>query len=74
MKGTVVLTWLETIGNIWGDDVKRYAEKGIGLDDSTIISPTDDIDDSLVHKMIERACEKANILPQQMWREIGKTI
>jgi len=72
LKGTVVLTWLETIGNIWGDDVKRYAEKGIGLDDSTIISPTDDIDDSLVHKMIERACEKANILPQQMWREIGK--
>ncbi|AZT90543.1 chemotaxis protein [Caldicellulosiruptor changbaiensis] len=72
MKGTVVLTWLETIGNIWGDDVKRYAEKGIGLDDSTIISPTDDIDDSLVHKMIENACEKANILPQQMWREIGK--
>lgn len=72
MKGTVVLTWLETIGNIWGDDVKEYAKKGMGLNESTIISPTDDIDDDLVHKMIEKACEKANVLPQQMWREIGK--
>ncbi|WAM33013.1 heme NO-binding domain-containing protein [Caldicellulosiruptor morganii] len=72
MKGTVVLTWLETIGNIWGNDVKEHAKKGLGLDESTIISPTDDIDDNLVHKMIENACQKANILPQQMWREIGK--
>lgn len=72
LKGTVVLTWLETIGNIWGNEVKEYAKKGMGWDESTIISPTDDIDDNLVHKMIEKACEKANILPHQMWREIGK--
>ena len=72
MKGTVVLTWLETIGNIWGDEVKKYARQGMGLDESVIISPTDDIDDELVHRMIDKACEKANILPQQMWREIGK--
>ena len=72
MKGTVVLTWLETIGNIWGDEVKKYARQGMGLDESVIISPTDDIDDELVHRMIDKACEKANILSQQMWREIGK--
>jgi len=72
LKGTVVLTWLETIGNIWGDEVKKYARQGMGLDESVIISPTDDIDDELVHRMIDKACEKANILPQQMWREIGK--
>jgi len=72
LKGTVVLTWLETIGNIWGEDVKKYARQGMGLDESAIISPTDDIDDELVHKMIEKACEKANITPSQMWREIGK--
>jgi len=72
LKGTVVLTWLETIGNIWGEDIKKYARQGMGLDESAIISPTDDIDDELVHKMIEKACEKANITPSQMWREIGK--
>lgn len=24
LKGIVVLIWFEIIGNIWGDDVKKY--------------------------------------------------
>lgn len=72
MKGTVVLTWLETIGNIWGDDVKNYAKLSVGWNESTIISPTDDIADEIVHQIIEKACEKANTTPSKMWREIGR--
>ncbi|MEZ0536920.1 heme NO-binding domain-containing protein [Caldicellulosiruptoraceae bacterium PP1] len=72
MKGTVVLTWLETIGNIWGEDVKKAGQKAMGLDESTIISPTDDISDEDVLKMIQVSADMANIEPSEMFRTIGK--
>lgn len=48
MKGSVVSVWLNTIENVWGNNVKVEAMESIGWSASKIISPLDDIQDDVI--------------------------
>lgn len=71
MKGTVVSTWLKTCRKLHGGDVVDKAMENSGIDKDRTFSPLEDVEDSLVHNIMNYISKEANITVSSLWRGIG---
>ena len=72
MKGTVVLTWIESLKAIYGRKKVEEALKNIGWGEERVITPTMDVSDSEPRLLIEEISAIVRSKPGNVWRAIGK--
>ncbi|MFA5537170.1 MAG: heme NO-binding domain-containing protein, partial [Bacillota bacterium] len=72
MKGSVVGTWLTSLKDIYGQEIVNKTLKEVGWDPERIITPTEDIDDNVIKKIVEGVANKGNIQVEHLWNKIGK--
>jgi len=72
MKGSVVAIWLNTIENVWGQNVKVEAMSSVGWSADKMISPLDDIDDQTIFKVMNNVGTQVGVSSEQVWRTLGK--
>ncbi len=72
MKGTVVSIWLDTIENVWGQNVRIQAMEDIGWESNHMISPLDDIEDDVIFGAIESVAKQKGMKSSEVWRIIGQ--
>lgn len=71
MKGTVVSTWMKTCTRMYGGECVENALIKAGLNKSKTFSPLEDVDDSIVNKIISEIAESKGISVGELWRHIG---
>ncbi len=72
MKGTVVSIWLNTIEDIYGNDVKRKAMSSVNWAEDRIISPLEDVVDQEIFSLIESVGRQVGKPYNEIWRIIGQ--
>lgn len=72
MKGTVVSTWVNTLRELFGDEVVDSALIKVGWDTGRVITPLEDIPDDEVKTIIADIGESLSKDPGEIWREIGR--
>ena len=72
MKGTVVSTWINTLEEVYGQEIVDQAKIDSSWDNSLIITPLMDIKDDKAFDLINTVAKKANVKPEKLWREIGR--
>ncbi|SEN49301.1 Methyl-accepting chemotaxis protein [Amphibacillus marinus] len=72
MKGTVVGTWIKTLGRMYPEDIIKEKMMVAGIDPSKAISPLDDIDDQKVFKFISEVATRFSVTVEDLWLAIGK--
>lgn len=72
MKGSVVGTWLNSLKDMYGEEIVQEAMLEHGWHVDRIISPTEDIPDQEPLHIIEIISQKLNKDISFIWREIGK--
>lgn len=73
MKGTVVLTWLNSIKDLYGQDVQAKALAQNSWQEDFVINPLEDIDDTEVKKIIGSVCTLTGKNAETVWKEIGRS-
>lgn len=72
MKGTIVATWLKTCRRLYSDEVVNKAMESVDWKSSKVFSPTDNVEDQEVNKMIGVIAKEEDIDIKDLWRAIGK--
>lgn len=72
MKGTVVGTWINTLGKNYGFELVHQKMNQVGMDPERPISPLDDIKDDLVFRFIGEMSSSLSLEKNQLWRIIGE--
>lgn len=72
MKGTVVATWLKTCRKMYDDATVNNAMSSVGWESEKIFTPTENVEDSQIMKVIENVASSKNISVKDLWRSIGK--
>ena len=72
MKGTVVVTWLKTLEQLYGASSVSASLRSNNWSETKIINPLDDIEDSQIFKIINDIARSANISTDVIWRALGK--
>ncbi len=72
MKGTVVSTWVNTLREIFGDEVVDSALSKVGWEISRVITPLEDIPDDEVKEIFTYISQALNKDYGEIWREVGK--
>lgn len=72
MKGTVVSTWINTLRDLFDNEVIDSALSKAGWDPGRIITPLEDIQDDEVKGIINEIATSLNKEPSEIWREIGR--
>ncbi|TZE80857.1 heme NO-binding domain-containing protein [Calorimonas adulescens] len=72
MKGSVVSTWINTMKNLFGNEIVTKTMHEQGWDTDKIIGPLDDIDDGATSNLIAGVAKKVGKTPEDLWREIGR--
>ncbi|MCR4430378.1 MAG: heme NO-binding domain-containing protein [Tepidanaerobacteraceae bacterium] len=72
MKATVVLTWVKTMGEMYGDSmVQKLAEKA-QIKDDELHSPLSDVPDEKVDLLIKYVSQETGDPPDKIWRRLGE--
>lgn len=72
MKGTVVATWIRTLGRQYGIEKIQEKMAVAGMDPNSPISPLDDIEDTKVYRFIDEVSETFSIEKNRLWQTIGE--
>lgn len=72
MKGSIVQTWFNSLQEIYGEEPVFWAMEQVGWDKNRVITPLDDVDETIVRNFMERLSQKLNIPEGNIWREIGR--
>lgn len=72
MKGSVVQTWFSTLEEIYGEEPVLWAMDQVGWDKNRVITPLDDIDETIIRDFMGALSKKLNIPEGAIWREVGK--
>lgn len=72
MKGTVVGTWVKTLGRLYGKEKIHHLMQKSGIDPNKPISPLDDIDDVLVDRFIDEVSKAVSLNKEQLWKILGE--
>ncbi|MFW6266281.1 MAG: heme NO-binding domain-containing protein [Halanaerobiales bacterium] len=72
MKGTVVSTWINTLENLYGEEVINEAKRESNWDENMIITPLMNIEDEKAFDLINTMAKKVQKKESELWREIGK--
>lgn len=72
MKGTVVKLWINTLKGMYGENDISDIIKSIGMDPTRAISPLENVEDSVVDKMIGAVAQNYNITKSKLWSMIGE--
>lgn len=73
MKGTVVMTWLNSIKDLYGNDVLSKALSQNGWQEDFVINPLENIEDKGVHRIIESVGALTGKSTQAIWKDIGRS-
>lgn len=73
MKGTVVLTWFNSIKDLYGQEVLDKALRQNGWQEDFVINPLEDIQDAGVHKIIGTVSSLTGKKTDAIWKEIGRS-
>ncbi|MFW5982087.1 MAG: heme NO-binding domain-containing protein, partial [Halanaerobiaceae bacterium] len=71
MKGTVVNTWLDTIKEIYNEDVIKKAKSKVNWDEELIITPLKNIEDDKIFSLINEISNELSKDVGDLWREMG---
>jgi methyl-accepting chemotaxis protein len=72
MKGSVVSVWLNTIEDVWGQNVKVQAMASVGWSADRMISPLDDIEDQTIFNLMGNVGGQVGISTDDVWRTVGR--
>jgi len=72
MKGTVVLTWVQTSRNIYDKATTAKAMEAAGWRENKIFLPSEDVPDEVVKKFIHSISQQRNITTQEVWNTMGQ--
>lgn len=73
MKGTVVSTWINSLRNLYGDEIVNSCLRIIGWQEDRVISPLEEIDDKEPAKLIEEIGKKVGKSTGEIWRKVGRS-
>jgi len=73
MKGTVVMTWFNSIKDLYGKEVLSKALLQNGWQEDFVINPLEDIEDAGVHKIIGTVSSLVEKKTEIIWRDIGRS-
>ncbi|MCX7920440.1 MAG: heme NO-binding domain-containing protein [Clostridia bacterium] len=73
MKGTVVTTWLQSMEGMYGNEVVSKVLKANSWGEGRIVNPMEDIDDSIIRKIVEDVAGAVNKPVGHVWKEIGRS-
>lgn len=73
MKGTVVSTWINSLRNLYGDEIVNSCLRIIGWQEDRVISPLEEIDDKEPAKLIEEIGKKVGKSTEEIWRKVGRS-
>lgn len=72
MKGTVVSTWINSLRNLYGDEIVNDCLKAIGWPENRVISPLEEIDDKEPVRLMEEVAKRVEKSTQEVWRQVGR--
>ncbi|ACL70944.1 heme NO-binding domain-containing protein [Halothermothrix orenii] len=72
MKGTVVSTWINTLNEIYGEDLVNQAKADSSWNEELIITSLMDIEDKKVFDLINTVANLVDKSPGELWQEIGR--
>lgn len=72
MKGTIVSTWLNSLRDIFDDEIVNTAIDAIGWDEDRVITPLEDIADEEVFQVFEEVSKLSNMPVTEIWNKVGK--
>ncbi len=72
VKGTVVSTWVNSMKELYGEDVLKKAANEAGWDLNRVITPLDDIPDSEPKNLVDKVSKIIGKDSDTIWKEIGK--
>ncbi|MFW5991908.1 MAG: heme NO-binding domain-containing protein [Halanaerobiaceae bacterium] len=72
MKGTVVSTWINTLNELYGEDIVNKAKNNSSWDEELIITPLMNIEDKKAFDLVETMAQEAGKSPGELWQEIGQ--
>ncbi|MCB2298605.1 heme NO-binding domain-containing protein [Clostridium tagluense] len=71
MKGTVITTWMRTCKRLYGIECVDNALIGAGLQKDRKFLPLENVDDSIVNKIISEIAKHNHTTIPELWRIIG---
>ncbi|MCC5911383.1 MAG: heme NO-binding domain-containing protein [Clostridiaceae bacterium] len=72
MKGTVVSTWLNSLRNLFSEDLVKEAMESAGWDVNRIITPLEDIPDNEIFSVFQYIAQKLDKPINEIWRSVGR--
>jgi methyl-accepting chemotaxis protein len=72
MKGTVVNIWLNTMTNMYGENVKNEVLQKQGWNPNRIITPLEEIEDKRILDLMGAFARHDNITSEELWRKLGE--
>ncbi|WP_026478819.1 heme NO-binding domain-containing protein [Alkaliphilus transvaalensis] len=72
MKGTVVSTWLNSLKNLFGEDLVNRATQSIQWNKDRIISPLEDISDEEIFSVFSFIAKETDQAVGDIWRKVGQ--
>lgn len=71
MKGTVVSTWMDSLRDIFDDELVDSAMNFVGWEKGRIITPLEDIPDDEVFQVFNKISEISSTPVKEIWRKVG---
>lgn len=71
MKGTVVSAWVKTSNRLFGESLTKEAQEWAKMNPSHLYTPSEDVEDSLPHRMVDYISKKKGITTYEVWEKIG---
>ncbi|OWZ84942.1 heme NO-binding domain-containing protein [Natranaerobius trueperi] len=72
MKGTVVLVWINSLKELFGEDKVAKVLTDMGWDGEEIITPTMDVSDDQARGIVEKVAELEGKSSQEVFRAMGR--
>lgn len=72
MKGTIVSTWLNSLREIFKNDIVDAAIQSVHWDKDRIITPLEDIPDEEIFAVFTHVSKLSNMPTTEIWRKVGR--
>ncbi|MDI3480608.1 MAG: methyl-accepting chemotaxis protein [Tepidanaerobacteraceae bacterium] len=72
MKATVVLTWVKTMGEMYGDDLVQRLVEEVQIKTEDLHSPLSDVPDEKVNLLIDAVSRETGNPPDKIWKKLGE--
>lgn len=71
MKGTVVSAWVKTSNRLFGESLTKEAQEWAKMNPAHLYTPSEDVEDSLPHRMVDYISKKKGVTTYEVWEKIG---